>query len=222
MKTLLFIFLLSNQVFADTIKAELFSTSDQPDFFYTRQDNVENDKLRKTSKFEDRKGNTVATELVEFDGKDETSALRRYTLKQIQSHSDVEVVRENQKFSVTVKTEGKVTAETFGTDLLLPPQIPFELLRHLDLMLQGETYKFKLLIPDIRQTITMSASLAKTAETEPIRIKLQVSNLAISMFVSPVYFSFDRTSHRLAFVEGRTLLLDSKGNPWVGKTVMRQ
>ena len=212
---------------------DLKSTSNTAKFHFSRRDTLKGEKpneiLTRETVFKDAKDQVAVSELVTFKGSNEESGLDHYEVEQKQTQDSIKVsVKANEKkepiycVEVTDK-KGTLKTENFRIqpDLLLPPFLVYEMQNHWENWLKSQVWEFRLLVPDLFQTVTFKVFVDTDSEKRKenvIRLKMKPANFAISAFVSPLYFEFNQKTKTLLRAEGRTLLLDENGDPFVART----
>jgi hypothetical protein len=203
-----------------------------------------NPKLTREIVFTNDKNEKVVREWIQFASVSEDSPLMSYEMQHSQSHIHLMVTRKevpqtdssqsnpaSSQYTVEIQEQsGTTKPETFPIvpDLLLPPMLVHAMQSHWELWQQGKTWECKLLVPDLLQTVTMKIFPESSAENQPknkqitetktLRLKMVPASIFIKVFVSPLYFEFDLQTHQILRAEGRTLLLNEKGEPLIART----
>lgn len=219
---ILFIFAWSRP--AAALEAQLFSlqgASDQVVFRFYSNDVFQDGKTVRETRFENTSGEVVAREKVTFQG----WAASDYELDHVQQKLIVKIQRAGERFQAEIIKDGKVRSDSASAsaDTILPPMILDRIQSDLERLAKGERLKFKVLIPDLMQTITFEAKLEKglsTSSSAPRVIRLNPSNWLISILAPPpLFFHFDSSSKAPLEARGQTLLLEKNGKPFFARTV---
>jgi hypothetical protein len=227
------VLLLNSISFALDLQADLYelkTDSITAKFHFVLRDNVQNQKLNREIEFKDVKGQVVTQETVHFAGDSGLSDILDYNLDQKQMHLKVKIIRRAEK-DKTAKYEIKVIKGEAGDEktqsedfeikpnLILPTVLLDVMTSHSEIWEQDKEWEFRLLIPDLLQTVGMRVTLVKDAKPDSIlRLKMRPSTWAIAAFVDPLYFELDKVTHKIKRAEGRTLLLGDSGEPFVART----
>jgi 4-hydroxybenzoate polyprenyltransferase len=196
------------------------------DFVYRfhSKDRVIEKKTLREAKFETKTGETVAQERVVFG---EKGQVEEYVLDHRQQNLVITITKSKGRFEAEISKSGKVTKDSAGaggsegtdSEVVLPPLIIERLQRDLTVLERGEKTEFKVLIPDLMQTITFRAQRDRV-ENGRVVIRLSPANWLISMFAPPpLFFFFDVTTKTVIEAHGQTLLIDEKGKPFFSRTV---
>jgi hypothetical protein len=218
---------------AEDLQADLYGLkagSSVPEFHFVRKDTVQDGHLRRESLFKDAKEQIAVSEVMVFSGTDEGTPILSTETSQNQTQVSVKVQRkartgEADRYEIDVLEKGEHRIESFQVkpDLILPPQLLMIMVKNWDLWEQKKDLNFRLLIPDLRQTLSMEISRVEdSSRPEVVRLKMRPSNFAISAFVDPLYFEFDKNTKAILKAEGRTLLIDQDKNPFIARTVFKR
>lgn len=221
---LLFIFAWSKP--AAALEAQLFSlqgASDEVVFRFYSNDISQDGKIVRETRFENTSGEVVAREKVTFQG----WVASDYELDHAQQKLVVKIRKAGERFQAEIRKDGKVRTDSASAsaETILPPMILDRIQSDLEKLKKGERLKFKVLIPDLMQTITFEAKMEKgesTSSTAPLVIRLNPSNWLISLLAPPpLYFHFDSSSKVPLEARGQTLLLDKNAKPFFARTVFK-
>ncbi len=194
------------------------------DFVYRFQseDRVQEKKAVRVTKFETKSGEVVAEEKVVLGDK---GLVEEYVLDHRQQKLVVKIQRTELRYQAEISKSGKVRRDSARagsegkSEVVLPPFIVDRIQRDLANLEKGVKTEFKVLIPDLMQTITFRAQLDRI-ENGRVVIQLSPANWIISIFAPPpLFFFFDKKTNALLEAHGQTLLVDEKGKPFFSRTV---
>lgn len=201
-----------------TAKADILMQGIEKQKVYTLETTAETDgpSLHRKNRYADLDNHDVVLEDVQAqDGQ-----LVKYHIdqKQIGAIGDVELRDGQVHFRYTQNGETKEASEKLEGNLVVGPILIEFMLKHWEGLLKGDTLPIRLAVAERRETVGFKL-FKDTERTEGGQtlevIEMKPSSLVIAALVKPLYFDFNRDTHAVVAVHGRTVPKLKKGDKWI-------
>ncbi len=145
----------------------------------------------------------------------EDYSLNEYTLlrNQLGQTGTVRVEGDQISFRLVDESGARTATETQSDPVVVGPTLVGHIVEHLDALRAGEILHVRFAVLDRLETIGFDLQ-AVAAEPGQTRVRMTASSLMFSLFIDPVYFSFETATSKLTHLEGRVPSKVRDGDAW--------